>query len=433
MFKTLLEIISIRVNADYVVARAGRQTPLFSLAGRLLAFGAGIVRSIVAAPGEIASLVRVGRVPLICFSSTMNQTTALEPIVASMADLRWIVVNQSRPADGRSLRYPSIIVSLVSILTLPATLAFSIAYLLFPRGDESFSIRVRALAFSFDEVLRAYAYLAAAHVLLARHRPGAVIMSNDHNAINRALCLAGGKRGVKTVYIQHAPVTDVFPRLVCSHAFLDSEVSAEIYRRRPTATAIEVLGASRYDATFRNDRPGGLARTKTVSLCFNKVDEPAQLLAYYHALVERDWDVIWRPHPGIARRDLAFLPADAQVDRAPIHQHLRKVNFLIAGNSGVLLDAYMAGVVPVMATDLSKVSDYYGFLQRQAVYSISLETIPAFDEECQGWSLEALAPGMKSFNAAVGTSEVYSVADQIRCRIVEMADRANFKEGVSGD
>lgn len=431
MFRTPLEIISIRVNPDYVAARVGRQNPLFSLVGRLLAFGAGIARSLIAAPGEIISLTRTGRVSLICFSSTTNQTAALEPIVASIEGLRWVVVNQSRHDPG--LQFPSIIVSLVSILTLPATLIFAVVFLAFGKEGGRLSIRMRALAFSFDEVLRAYAYLAAAHVLLARHRPSVVIMSNDHNAINRALCLASAKRGVKTVYVQHAPVTHVFPRLVCSHAFLDSEVSAEIYRRRPTETVIEVLGASRYDTRFQGDRPGGRAREKTVSLCLNKVDDPGRILAYHQALTERGWEVVVRPHPGMAGRDLAFLPHDARIDRDPIHRHLRKVNFLIAGNSGVLLDAYMAGVVPVMATDVSEVTDYYGFLERQAVYSIDLETLPAFDDTYESWTLEALTPGMKAFNAAVGTPDAYSIANQIRSRIVAMADRPKVLEEASGD
>lgn len=432
MFETPLEINAIRLNPDYVAVRAGKGDPLLSLAGRLLAFAAGIARSLIAGPGEIASLARGGTAPLICFTSTSNQTAALEPIVAPIDGVRWVVVNQPRLGKTGALAWPSVIVSLVSILTLPATLTFAVVFLLFRKENGALSTRARALAFSFDEVLRAWAYLAAAHVLLARHRPGVVIMSNDHNAINRALCLAGGKRGVKTVYVQHAPVTGVFPRLVCSHAFLDSEASADIYRRRPTDAVIEAWGASRYDARFQTDRPDG-ARAKIVSLCFNKVDDHGRVPAYYRALVERGWRVVLRPHPGMSDADLGFLPREAEIDRAPIHEHLRRVNFLIAGNSGVLLDAYMAGVIPVMATDLSGITDYYGFLDRRAVYSVDLETLHAFDQQSQGWTLEALTPGMKTFNAAIGTPDVYSVANQIRRRIVALAETGQGRRGVSRD
>lgn len=433
MFRTLLEVIAIRVNADYVAARVGKQSAPVALAGRLLAFGAGIARSAIAAPGEVLSLARTGRVPVISFSSTTNQTSALEPIVGPIEGLRWVVVNQSSPDERGPLRFPSGVVSIVSILTLPATLFFAVVFLASGKEHGSLPVRLRGLAFSFDEVLRAWGYLAAAHVLLARHRPEVVVMSNDHNAINRALCLAGGRRGVKTVYVQHAPVTGVFPRLVCSHAFLDSQASADIYRLRPTETVIEALGASRYDARFQTGRADDRTRAKTVSLCMNKVDDPARILAYHEALSDRGWRVIVRPHPGIADRDLAFLPTGARIDRRPIHEHLREVDFLVAGNSGVLLDAFMAGVVPLMATDVSDVVDYYGFLERRAVYPVSLDTLPAFDATYGSRTLAALTPGMKAFNSAVGTTDAYSVANQIRCRIVELADRATVPEDAPRD
>lgn len=417
MFRAPLEINAIRLDPAYVAVRAGRAPWLSHLFRRVASFGAGLLRGVLFMPRQVMSLTRGRRAPFICFTSTTNQTSALEPIVDGIDDLAWVVVNQARRA-GRTLDFPGFAVSLVALLSLPASLGFALTFLLFRKEYGSFSARARALAFSFDEVLRAYGYLAAAHLLIAVHRPHTIVVSNDHNAINRALCLAGEARGVRTIYVQHAPVTHVFPRLIVSQAFLDSEISADLYRRKPSSTCIEVLGASRYDERFRPVRPDAALSGKVVSLCFNKIDDPARVLEYLEALTARGWKVVLRPHPAMGPADLAFLPPEAELDRAPIPEHLRRVRFLIAGSSGVLLDAFMGGVIPVLATDLSRVTDYYGFLERGAVYPLDLGRLDNFDEECESWSLEALAPAMKAFNAAIGTPDMYSVACEIRRRLL---------------
>lgn len=417
MFRAPLEINAIRLDPAYVAVRAG-QTPLaWHFSKRVASFGAGLLREVLFMPRQLVSLTRGGKAPFLCFTSTINQTSALEPIVDGIDGLAWIVVNHPHRA-GRTLDFPGFAVSLVALVSLPATLVFALAFLLFRKEYGSFGTRARALAFSFDEVLRAYGYLAAAHLLIAVHRPHTIVVSNDHNAINRALCLAGEARGVRTIYVQHAPVTHVFPRLIVSEAFLDSEISADLYRRKPSATRIQVLGASRYDERFRPVRSPDARSGKVVSLCFNKIDDPARVLEYLEALAARGWKVVLRPHPAMGPGDLAFLPPEAELDRSPISEHLRRVRFLIAGSSGVLLDAFMGGVVPVLATDLSRVTDYYGFLERGAVYPLDLGRLDNFDEECESWNLAALAPAMKAFNAAIGTPAMYSVACEIRRRLL---------------
>jgi hypothetical protein len=54
-------------------------------------------------------------------------------------------------------------------------------------------------------------------------RPRFLVVSNDHNPINRALTLLALKLGVKSIYMQHASVSERFPPLRFNYAFLDGE------------------------------------------------------------------------------------------------------------------------------------------------------------------------------------------------------------------
>lgn len=386
---------------------------------RFCAFLFGLGRSLFKAPVEIASLIRGKPVGMMFFSSTKNQTTSLFPIANLTHNAQWIQVNHKHDVgETVTLRFPTVIVSVVSIVTLPISLVFLIWFILGPAGPaSSLALRVRTVAFSFDELLRTYGYFVAAKLLIRVHRIHTLVTSNDHNSINRAFAIAGLHSEIETVYVQHAPVSNLFPDLIFTRAFLDGEVSAEVYRRKPTKTIIEIAGAPRYDERFESVATNHSSRFKSVSLCLNKLDDKDRFLDYLHSFLKLEWKVIVRPHPGMSHADLAFLPRDVSIDRSDIVSHLSKVSFLVAGSSGVLLDAYMAGVIPLMAVDLSTEYDYYKFLERGAVYPVDISSLKRLDSNYEVFSLQALKPGMIQFNAAIGTRYAYDVASEVQRRI----------------
>ncbi len=393
---------------------------------RFFAFLFGIGKSLIKASAEIVSLARRQHAGLVFFSSTKNQTTSLSPIADLIDEVHWVRVNHNENSDDVvPLRFPTIVVSVVSIVTLPISVLFLILFTLRPAGPtSSFALRVRTIAFSVDELLRSYGYYVAAWLLIRAHRIQTLVMSNDHNSINRALALAGLHLGIETVYVQHAPVSHLFPDMIFTRAFLDGEVSAQVYRRKPTNTSIEIVGASRYDRRFQLVSVSGRQISKSVSLCLNKWDDKDRFMDYLQSFINLGWRVVVRPHPGMSRADLTFLPTEIDIDRSDIASHLSKVCFLVAGSSGVLLDAYMAGVVPLMAVDLSTEYDYYKFVERQAVYTLDIHGLEKLDAGFEEFALSALESGMVQFNAAIGTPYTYEVASEVRRRIVAFTDSA---------
>lgn len=419
MFAPIKEINALRLTPDWALLRFSGYGAWRALWRRGFAFFWSVARSFMLAPGELLSLAKATPIPLALFSSTENQTKALLPIANQLQDSGWIFVNQKDRDTPEAIRFPFFLVSIVSILSLPISLVYLAGYIFGPNeANESRARRMKTVAYSFDELLRSYGYLTAAMLLIWRHGIKTLIMSNDHNSINRALCHAGKNLGITTIYLQHAPVNSLFPKLNFSLALLDGEISAELYRIKPSSTKIELIGAVRYDQKFSSSFYSRRTKEKIISLCLNKLDKREKFLGYLRSFEDRGWKVIVRPHPGMSAAELSFLPGDVLIDQRDIATHLARVHFLLAGSSGVLLDAFMAGVIPLMATDLSKAADYYGFLRAKAVYPVSLDNLDHLDLNYQKFTLEELKIGMTRFNAAISCQDPYDVAS-VCCRRVE--------------
>lgn len=417
MFDHYRQINEIRLDPAYVATRFAGRSGWGAAAQRLAAFARKFLVSIAQAGDLRAWLREAPAGPILLFSSTGNQTHALTPLAAELGPCVWVTYNQRGTAAAPHLRTPDLLVHLLAVLTVPLTLAFIAAFCLVPGLGARRSERWRAVAFSLDEVARTLGYVLVARWMLARLRCDRVVMANDHNSINRALCLAARAQGVRSFYVQHAPVSSLFPRLLFDTAFVDGEHAAAIYREKPSATEIVVTGAGRYGPLVPRAPLAELGRPPVVALALNKLDDSAIFLAYLERVRGLGLPVVVRPHPGMSAADLGFLPRDVAVDRAPTADHLAAIDILIAGSSGILLDAFMAGVVPVAATDLSRAGDYYGFVRHRAVFACTLATVGDMLADLDALTIAELRPGIAFYNAAV-QSEHRSTPSARQARLV---------------
>jgi len=63
-------------------------------------------------------------------------------------------------------------------------------------------------------------------------KPKIICFSNDHSHSNRSLMLAAKIEGITTLYLQHADITEKFPRLITSYAFLDGKKALKCLQAR---------------------------------------------------------------------------------------------------------------------------------------------------------------------------------------------------------
>ena len=83
----------------------------------------------------------------------------------------------------------------------------------------------------FSTFCSVYNYLVYFHRVLGQVKPEFVITSNDHNVPNRCMLAVAHHLGIKTVYLQHASVSPIFPALRVNYAFLDGQCALDIYRQ----------------------------------------------------------------------------------------------------------------------------------------------------------------------------------------------------------
>ena len=75
----------------------------------------------------------------------------------------------------------------------------------------------------------AYSYVPYFINILSKTKPKLVIVSNDHSLNCRSLRLAAQILGIRTLYIQHASISNIFPPLEFDYALLDGLVSYKKY------------------------------------------------------------------------------------------------------------------------------------------------------------------------------------------------------------
>lgn len=238
----------------------------------------------------------------------------------------------------------------------------------------------------FNAFCNSYLYLPAFFRLLEKSQCKFVVQSNDHNVSNRSLRLVAELMGIKNIYLQHASVSLLFPKLQYDYAFLDGEISMEIYRNckeEPSQGSLRfrtrivniVLSGQKKEVAVRNKN----VSRKYVALAVNTLDDVNWLLRILDELAILNVPILVRLHPGQSKDFVGIL--DRYVEKSPcvsistarsqsLANFFESASILIAGNSSIHLEAAIAGV-PSYYVELSENidhPDYYGYVKNKIAY-----------------------------------------------------------------
>lgn len=209
--------------------------------------------------------------------------------------------------------------------------------------------------------------------------PIVVIMSNDHNAVCRALLFAGKTNNFKTIYLQHAAVTRLFPPLVFDLSLLEGEDSLNKYRLAgPLKGNIKLIGMPKFDAHFEHINAS--KKIKKIGIALNNGDDFIKYFNLSDLIVEQypDIQVIYRFHPSI-NTDSLLIPTYSKLSDTKFEtsfEYLKNVDALIAGNSSIHLEATLMNVVSIyIGFNQNPNQDYYGFLKNGLVREIQSNEI----------------------------------------------------------
>nr|WP_255481103.1 hypothetical protein [Pontibacter sp. Tf4] len=205
---------------------------------------------------------------------------------------------------------------------------------------------------------------------LRKYKPAAIVFANDHNADARSMLLAAKAAGIKTIYIQHASVSPIFPPLQFDLNLLEGQDALQKYKIcGPIEGKVELIGMPKADAfvPFRNRNQ----QIQTIGIGCNLMDDLGEIGKLIRQLSSDFPSIhfILRPHPRDKRDFNALSTIGTNISLSDSRtivtfDYLRQVDVQISGNSGIHLEAVLLNVWSIFynMNPTEKLDDYYGFI-----------------------------------------------------------------------
>lgn len=192
-----------------------------------------------------------------------------------------------------------------------------------------------------------------------------LLQYNDHSPYNLMLHDVARKFKVKTMYIQHAPVSFKFPPLYHDLNVLFSEDSLVKYKYTSGGNINEqgVLKLFDFRLPDLNHLPD--KTPNYILLCFNKLDSLDEIKLCVKRLLKSGFSVKLRPHPADERKFKFDERVSVTKSGDSIWDDLSKAKAIIVNESAVPLESLYYRVPTYKLSKLSKdIKDNYGFIKQ---------------------------------------------------------------------
>ena len=365
-------------------------------------------------------LRRKSQKSVLAFWGTRNQETALSPSLNEL-QRRDIKIHAFRGtnADQATVNYETVHTThqngmLVILKSLPL-LALRLPQL-FAQKRNVPHIPLAALAVTFTAPHRALVFFDRA---VRKIRPDLVIVSNDHELQNRCLISVARMYGIPTVYLQHASVSPLFPALSFDYAFLDGEISLELYlqceKNKPHTLALPQRTNVILSGVKRplSSKPSTSLQSSRIGVALNSnisTETAVRLLSF---LSSRGFSCRIRLHPGTTGREkelleqtivsLGFEMSDPAYESQK--GFFTQICALIAPDSGIHLESSLSGVPSLLfGGDTASSPDYYGFVRNGLVQDAkSLNELAQWLRSVQENKVSVNSQVAQRYSATVGS------------------------------
>lgn len=297
------------------------------------------------------------------YAESINQLKALEGIHETG---KTILITRSHTLMSRNA-HPEL-----KYFNLPSKLFFRIKRLpLFAAYNHLFG---RKFWSHLNTIIKYDAVYESLRISLTKDKPRAIIFSNDHNAFCRALLVVAKDLGIKTIYIQHAAVTNRFPPLKFDYNLLEGQDSVEKYQQAgPIQGEVLLVGMLKFDNYYPiiNQR----TTVSSVGIALNPQDDINLILQTFEIISAEFSDLnFWvRFHPSLLAKDYKvssrFLVSNPQEENS--FDFLSRIDLLFSGNSSIHLEATLMNVKSYQFSTKEEI-DYYGFLKKGLIDRVEL-------------------------------------------------------------
>lgn len=190
-----------------------------------------------------------------------------------------------------------------------------------------------------------------------------VVIANDHSIYNNFIINWCKFNGLKTMYMQHAPVTEKFPPLRCDFNILFSKSSLDIYSKISKINVhyklisdIRLIKYLELSKRVENN-------TRSILICTNQLDyinEVKKYVDYFHNL---DYKITIRKHPA-DRRNWSFSNTFASTD--DLYNDLLNNNIVLCNETALILEGIISDKL-IYKCKFSEFFDNYGYLKDNLV------------------------------------------------------------------
>jgi len=278
----------------------------------------------------------------------------------------------------------------------------------------------QAMIFFFDDYLNAPGVYSDALKYLDIIKPKSVLVANDHIFFPRSYFRAAQKLGIKTIYAQHASVSNLFPRLEYDYAFLDGDETLNKYTSNGKESLSDVLlsGSPRFDKIPLTPKYD----TYELGIAINILDNKERILDLVNLLILNNINFIIRPHPG--QPDIDFwkqyckenqIGYSNPFEESPI-DFIASCKIFAVGDSGIHLEIALCKKLSYYVNfQNNDISDGYDFIKDGLVDVRSNEDLVniVLNEKNESKSFEKIKYFVANFETEYWGKSAFLIAETI--------------------
>lgn len=204
-----------------------------------------------------------------------------------------------------------------------------------------------------------------------------IIVANDHSPAPLALTYIAKIGNVKTMCLQHAPISSIFPRSIMSYFIIDNYESYALYKKKNPLTKFYIHTLNYIERTKKDLDVDVVAFALNELIDEKTIEYVVSVLSQQFSLVE----LKFHPSTSLSHRKklVDTLPGNCKVVESTDKLTARNV---LCPLSGVAVElCYMGHFVTLLDIGNGFDMDYYGFLSLNLVDSIRIDELDQFQSK----------------------------------------------------
>ena len=186
-----------------------------------------------------------------------------------------------------------------------------------------------------------------------------VIISNDHSIYNIFIINWCKLNNIETMYIQHAPVSEIFPPLRCDFNILFSKSSEAIYSKiSPITVNYKVYSDFRL-INLLNLKSDGFTNDNSILICTNELDKVENVKKYVDFFIKINYKITIRKHPA-DRRNWTIENTNLSINS--LYEDFINNNIILCNETALFLEAAICNKL-IYKCNFSPLLDFYGYLR----------------------------------------------------------------------